>query len=164
MKNWFICTVKYTKEDEKGNVKKISETYLVDALSYTEAEARIYQELGSIIRGEFQISDLRKSNLIDIFHFPDAETWYKCKVVYSTMDEKSEKEKKVTNNMLVSAHNIKQAYERIEESLKTMLVPYQITSIVVSNYLEVFVYEGDASANERIPENLKPLAKLEELV
>jgi hypothetical protein len=164
MKNWFICTVKYTKEDEKGNVKKISETYLVDALSYTEAEARIYQELGSIIRGEFQIANLSKSNLIDIFHYPDAEVWYKCKVVYSTMDEKSEKEKKITNNMLVSAHNIKQAYERIEESLKTMLVPYQIPSIVMSNYLEVFVYEGDAKASERIPENLKPLAKLEELV
>jgi hypothetical protein len=161
MKNWFACVVKYTKEDEKGNVKKISESYLVDALSFTEAEARLYEELGSVIRGEFQVASIAKSNLIDIFHYDDAETWYKCKVVYSTVDENSEKEKKVTNYMLVSAHNIKQAYERLEDSLKTMLVPYSVTAINECQFMEVFVYEGKAESREGKTMILKSLSTVE---
>lgn len=156
MKNWFICTVKYHKEDEKGNRKKMSDLYIVDALSFTEAETRIYQELQSIIKGDFQVSDINRSNFEDVFHYDDAETWYKCKVTYITVDEEAGKEKKVNKYMLVSAHNVKQAYERLEESLSTMIVPFQIPSIVESSYVEVFVYESDAERSV-IPPNLIPL-------
>jgi hypothetical protein len=157
MKTWFICTIKYHREDEQGNVRKITEPYLVDAVSFTDAEARIYQALQDVIPGEFTISDISRSNFADIFHYDDAETWYKCKVSYVTVDDIAGKEKKVTNYMLVSAHDIKEAYERIEESLSTMLVPFTVQSITESSYMEVFAYEGDLA----IPKNLKPLSSIQ---
>jgi hypothetical protein len=152
MKTWFICTIKYHKEDELGNVRKITEPYLFDAISFTEAEARIYEELQGIIPTEFQVLDIKRSNFADIFHYEDADVWYKCKVSYISIDEIAGKEKKVSNFMLVSAHNIKQAYERIEESLANMLVPYTIHSITESNYLDVFVYDGERVVPKKLPE------------
>ena len=156
MKTWFICTIKYHKEDEQGNVRKITEPYLIDAISFTEAEARIYEELQSIIPSEFQVLDLKRSNFADIFHFKDIDTWYKCKVSYTSIDEIAGKEKKVSNFMLVSAHNVKEAYERIEESLSNMIVPFTIHNIAESNYMDVFVYEGDRA----IRKSLTPLSSI----
>ncbi len=154
MKTWFKCTVKYHKEDDKGNRKKITEPYLIDAVSFSEAEARIYQELESVIKGDFHISDISKSNFEDVFHYDDADTWFKCKVTYTDIDHESQKEKKVTKFMLVSAHDVKQAYERIQDSLSTMIVPFEIPSILESPFVEVFVYEKDD-----IPDNLTPLSE-----
>lgn len=156
MKNWFVCTVKYHKEDDKGNRKKITEPYLVDALSFSEAEARIYKELESIIKGDFLVNDISKSNFEDVFHFDDADTWYKCKVTYTDIEHESQKEKKVSKYMLVSAHHVKEAFERIEESLSTMLVPFEIPSIIESPFVEVFVYESE-EASSSIPSNFVPL-------
>ena len=158
MKSWFVCTVKYTKEDDKGNRKKITEPYLVDAVSFSEAEARIYQELESIIQGDFYVNDISKSNFEDVFHYDDADVWYKCKVTYTDVDHESQKEKKITKYMLVSAHDVKQAYERMQESLNTMIVPFEIPSIVESSFVEVFVY--DSEVNQEIPDNLTPVANL----
>ena len=152
MKTWFICTIKYHKEDEQGNVRKITEPYLVDAVSFTEAETRIYEELQGIVPTEFQVVDLKRSNFADIFHYEDADIWYKCKLSYVTIDEIAGKEKKVSNFMLVSAHNIKEAFERLEESLSTMLVPFTIHSITESNYLDVFVYEGTVAIPKKLSE------------
>lgn len=155
MKQWFVSTVKYNKTDDDGNSKKVTELYLVDAVSFSETEARIYKELESVISGDFEISDISRSNFVDVFYYDDADVWYKCKVTYATVDEDSGKEKKVVQYMLVSAHNVKSAYERIQESLSTMLVPFEIPQITVSKFLEVFVYNG-----ERIPENMKPLSEV----
>ncbi len=139
MATWFSCKIKYHKQEENGKVSKISEQYLVDAMSFTEAEARLYFELGSTIP-EFMLTNVSKMNLQDLFHYDDSETWFKCKVVYVSTDEKSGKEKKIANIMLVSAQNVKQAYERIEESLSTMLVPFEITDINQTAILEIFPY------------------------
>lgn len=159
MPNWFLCTIKYQKEEENGKLQKVSESYLVDAMSFSEAEARMYEELGSIIRGEFQVSNISKSNFTDIFFFDDSDVWYKCKVSYVDIDEKSKKEKKVNQYMLVTAANVKQAYERIQESLSTMLVPFEIPSIAVSSLVEIFQY---VPQDQRIPKNLKPLSEVTE--
>lgn len=156
MKTWFVCNVKYNKEDEKGNIKKITQSYLVDAVSFTEAEKRIYEELESIISGDFNITGIARSNYADVFHYDDADTWFKCKVTYQTVDEDNGKDKKVTNYMLVSAHNAKQAYERIEESLSTMIVPFEIPVVQAYQLNEVFVYDS-----QKIPKNLKPLSEIE---
>lgn len=139
---WFSCKVKYAVQQENGKQTMKSEQYLVDALSFTEAEARLYTELGSTIP-EFMLSSVAKMNLADIFHYDDAETWYKCKVVYVSVDEKTGKEKKVPNTMLVSAHSAKMAYERMEESLSTMIVPFEITDINLTAIIEIFPYVSD---------------------
>lgn len=156
MKTWFVCNVKYNKEDERGNIKKITQSYLVDAVSFTEAEKRIYEELESIISGDFNITGIARSNYADVFHYDDADTWFKCKVTYQTVDEDNGKDKKVTNYMLVSANNAKQAYERIEESLSTMIVPFEIPVVQAYQLNEVFVYDS-----QKIPKNLKPLSEIE---
>ncbi len=162
MRTWFLCKVKYAKENEEGLLKNVSEQYLVDAVSFTEAEARIYDMLGSVIRGDFQVTSISKSNIVDVFFFEDVDVWHKCKITYIIADADSGKEKKVTQYMLVTAHNVKEAYERIYESLNNMLVSFNVPDISESPIIEIFPYEkDDEELNPAIPDNLKPLAEVE---
>lgn len=162
MRTWFLCKVKYAKENEEGLLKNISEQYLVDAVSFTEAEAIIYDRLGSQIRGDFQVTSLSKSNIVDVFFFEDADIWYKCKVSYLVSDGESGKEKKVTQYMIVTASDVKEAYDKIQESLSNMLVSFRVPDIVESPIVEVFPYEKDEVA-EQLPEgNFRPLSEIQE--
>ncbi|WP_114747871.1 DUF4494 domain-containing protein [Pleomorphovibrio marinus] len=157
MRIWFLCKVKYAKENEQGLLKNVSEQYLVDAVSFTEAEARIYDMLGSVIRGDFQVTNISKSNIVDVFFFEDIDVWHKCKITYIVTDADSGKEKKVTQFMLVTAHHVKEAYDRIYESLDNMLVTFNVPEVVESPIVEVFPYEKEDDLNEPIPSNLKPI-------
>lgn len=157
MKIWFNCKVRYQKEEENGRLKNITEPYLVDAVSFTEAEARIYEELGSIIRGEFEVKSITKASIVDIFHYDDSDIWFACKVTYVVVDENSGKEKKIANQMLVTAANAKEAYARIHESLSTMLVPFEVPEVRQSPIVEIFPYVAEEDREQVIPENLKPL-------
>ena len=94
MNIWFTCKVKYQKEDEQGRVKNVTEAYLTDALSFTEAEARIYKEMGQRVMGEFQVNSITKSKIIDVFEYPGGDVFYQAKVVYMVADADSGKEKK----------------------------------------------------------------------
>ncbi len=160
MKIWFVCKVKYQREDENGKIRNVTEPYLIDAMTYTEAEARTYEVMQEIISGEFFVHAISKSKIVDVFAYDDADTWYRCKITYTVTDGDSGKEKKVVNQMLLSAHDAKQAYDRIYESLDNMLVTFKVTEIVESPIVEVFPYvspeEGD---DEPIPDNLKPLTE-----
>lgn len=161
MRVWFLCRVKYAKENEQGLLKNVSEQYLVDAVSFTEAEARIYDMLGSTIRGDFQVTNISKSNFVDVFPYDDIDIWHKCKITYVVADADSGKEKKVTQYMLVTAHDVKEAYDRIHESLNNMLVTFRVPDITESPIVEVFPYERD---DEELlpppPSNLKPLSEV----
>ncbi|UJP63299.1 DUF4494 domain-containing protein [Mongoliitalea daihaiensis] len=161
MRIWFLCKVKYAKENEQGLLKNVSEQYLVDAVSFTEAEARIYDMLGSTIRGDFQVTNISKSNFVDVFPYDDIDVWHKCKITYVVADADSGKEKKVNQYMLVTAHDVKEAYERIHESLSNMLVTFRVPDITESPIVEVFPYERD---DEELlpppPSNLKPLSEV----
>jgi len=143
MNSWYTVKVKYTKQFEDGRLKRVSEPYLIDAVSFTDAEARIYEELGELIRGEFLIVGITKTDFADIFHYDDIEDWYKCKITYVSVDADSEKEKKITNNFLVSAHTVKEAYTRLEESLEGMMVSYEIPSIMLSPIVDIFPFDGE---------------------
>jgi hypothetical protein len=161
MKTWFLCKVKYQKEDENGALKNVSEPYLLDAVSFTEAEARIYEKLGSTIRGEFYVTSINKSNIVDVFYYEDADIWHKVKITYYVAEE-SGKEKKITNYMLLTAHDVRQAYDRIFESLHNMLVTFKVPEIVETPIVEVFPFDSeDALINQAIPGNLKPLSEVE---
>ncbi|TVP53672.1 MAG: DUF4494 domain-containing protein, partial [Mongoliibacter sp.] len=152
---------KYAKENEQGLLENVSEQYLVDAVSFTEAEARIYDMLGSTIRGDFQVTNISKSNFVDVFPFDDIDIWHKCKITYVVADADSGKEKKVTQYMLVTAHDVKEAYDRIHESLSNMLVTFRVPDIVESPIVEVFPYEHeDEELLPPPPSNLKPLSEV----
>jgi hypothetical protein len=153
MNSWYTIKVKFTKEFQDGTLKRVTEPYLVSSMSFTDAEARIYKEVGEYVRGEFLITSIAKTDFADIFHFDDAETWYKAKVSYVSEDADSGKEKKVNNNYLVSAHNVKEAYERIEESLRGLMVTYEIPNIALTQIVEIFPFE--ASDVEGVTEEKK---------
>jgi hypothetical protein len=161
MRTWFLCKVKYAKENEEGLLKNISEQYLVDAVSFTEAEAILYDRLASQIRGDFQVTGISKSNIIDVFFYEDCDIWYKCKICYLVADADSGKEKKVTQYMIVTAEDVKNAYDRIQESLSNMLVSFRIPDIVESAIVEVFPFEKDEVADQLPPGNFRPVSAIE---
>lgn len=159
MQTWFECKVKYVKIDDDGRERKVSEVYLVDAVTFTDAETRIIKQLQTMVRGEFVVDNIKKSNIVEIFPHEDGEWWYKAKIGIVTIDENAGKEKKINNYFLVAADDIKQALQRLEEGLSYILVPYQTTSLAVCNIVDVFPYFGD-DANQPIPSNLKPLKEV----
>lgn len=140
MRTWFLIKVKYAKETEEGLLKSITEQYLVDAVSFTEAETIIYDRLGERIRGDFQVVAINRSNFVDVFQYEDADVWFKAKVQYIVADGDSGKIKKVTQYMLVTAQDVPQAHERIQESLSNMLVSFQVPDVVETKIVEVFPY------------------------
>ena len=158
MRTWFLCKVKYAKENEQGLLKNMVEQYLVDAVSFTEAEAILYDRLGSQIRGDFQVTGISKSNIVDVFFYEDADIWYKCKISYLVADADSGKEKKVTQYMIVTAEDVKQAFDRIQESLSNMLVSFRIPDIVESSIVEVFPYEKEEAVTPLPAGNFRPVS------
>lgn len=157
MKIWYTCKIKYNKEQENGMLKQVTEAYLVDALSYTEAEARIYEAMERDIRAEFAVTIISKTNISEIIKEENetAEEWWKAKVVYVSVDGDSEKEVKINNYFLVAADNINECVNKVNEYLKSMLVPYSIPSVTLTKIMDVFEY-----GEERIPANLKPLSEV----
>lgn len=159
MQTWFECKVKYVKIDDDGRERKVSEVYLVDAVTFTDAETRIIQNVSTMVRGEFIVDNIKKSNIVEIYPHENGEWWYKAKIGIVTIDEKAGKEKKINNYFLVAADDIKQALQRLEEGLSYILVPYQTTSLAICNIIDVFPYFED-NVNKPIPSNLKPLAQV----
>jgi len=159
MQTWFECKVKYVKIDDDGRERKVSEVYLVDAVTFTDAETRIIQNVQTMVRGEFVVDNIKKSNIVEIFPHENGEWWYKAKIGIVTIDENAGKEKKINNYFLVAADDIKEALQRLEEGLSYILVPYQTTSLAVSTIVDVFPYFEDV-ANKPIPANLKPLKEV----
>lgn len=146
MNSWFKVKVKYTKQLESGSFKRVSEPYLLSAMTFTDAEARIYEELGTFIRGEFTVMGISREEIQDIFQYDDAETWFMCKVSYDNIDEETDKKKTLSQKFLVSAKTVKESYERIEESLATLMIDFQITSIIASPIVEIFPYKEEEVA------------------
>lgn len=159
MKTWFNCKVKYLKEEENGMMKNVTDAFLVDAVNYTEAEARIYEEISQMVNTEFQVSSISKSRIVEMFPFEGTDIWHKAKVVYYVTEGDNGKEKKITNQMMVNAKDLKDAYDKINDGLRGMMVTYRITEIQETNIVEVFPYMGEEDESE-IPANLKPLSEV----
>lgn len=141
MNIWYEVKVKYTKQFEDGRLKRVTEPYLVGAVSFTDAEARIYEEVGSNIQGEFIIVSITKKDFADIFYYDDCDDWWKLKVSYMNVDADSGKEKKTSVYMLVVANNLKEAEARLRESLISMTVNYDIEKGERTKIVEVLPYE-----------------------
>ncbi len=138
MANWFECKVKYEKLQEKGNVKKVSEPYLVDALSFTEAEARITEEQRPFISGEFQVAAIKPTKIAEIFWNEAGDRWYLVKVAFITIDEKTAAEKRAVSQILVQAANFKHALETFEEGMKGTMADYEIVQINETPIMDVY--------------------------
>lgn len=141
MQKWYTVKVKYTKQLEDGKLKRVSEPYLFAAVNFTDAESRVHKEVGANVSGEFDVTSISATDFADIFQYDDADTWFKCKVTYISEDLDSGSEKKVSNNFLVTAQNVKEAYNRIDENLKDMMVSYETPTITETPIIEVFPAE-----------------------
>ena len=136
MQTWFECKVKYNKVDENGRERLVNESYLLDAVSFTDAEARIIRQLQAMVRGEFTVTDIKKSKISEVFPFENGEWWYRATINLVTVDEEAGKEKKLRTFYLIMADDIQEALARLEESLSFLVVPYVVTSINVSNIVD----------------------------
>ena len=138
MSNWFECKVKYDKVQENGSAKKVNEPYLVDALSFTEAEARITEEQRPFISGEFNVSAVKRSRINEIAFFDGFDKWFLAKVAFISVDEKSGAEKRSIAQILVQASDFKGAYEHLLEHMKGTMADYDIVSISETPIMDVY--------------------------
>ena len=138
--SWFQAKVKYNRQNEDGSFKKVTDTHLFSALSYTDAEARVYEELGSTIRGEFSVVGLFPFPLVDLFQFEDADNWYACMVSVQDPSLDSDKIKMIKAKYLVTANSLPEACDNLSESLKGLLTDHTILSVTISPIIDVFPY------------------------
>lgn len=142
---WFETKVRYDRMMENGTVKKVNEPYLVDALTFTEAEARIIEKMTPFISGEFSISAVKKTKISEIFFDDSGDRYYMVKVNFITIDEKSGAEKKSASFILVQAQDFSGALAKFEEGMKGTMADYEIASITETPLMDVYPIELGAA-------------------
>lgn len=134
-------------------VKKVNEPYLVDALSFTEAEARIIEEITPFVTGEFTVSDIKRANYSELFPSEEeaADKWFKCKLIFIMLDEKSGAEKKSSTQVLVQAADLRDAVKKLDEGMKGTMADYQIGMVSETPIMDVYPFhaEGELQKEEK---------------
>jgi len=126
MHTWFECKIRYEKTMENGMQKKVTEPYLVDALSFTEAEARIIEEMTPFITGEFTVSDIKRANYSELFPSDEesADRWFKCKLIFITLAD------------------LRDAVKKLDEGMKGTMADYQIGMVSETPLMDVYPYSA----------------------
>ena len=142
MYTWFECKVRYEKIVE-GKTKKVTEPYLIEAFSYTEAEARVMQELSPYISGDYSITNIKRAKIAELFPNDLCDRWYTCKINIILLDESRGIEKKVANYILVQASAVLDAWQKLEIGMKGTLSDYVVVSIGESPIIDIFPYKKE---------------------
>lgn len=150
MSEWFTCKVKYEKTMQDGGLKKVCEPYLVDAINFTEAERRITEEIKPMMMGEFEVSNIAKAHFAEIFETIDdsADRWFRAKLSFITLDEKSGKEKKSSHNVLIQASDLRDAIKRLDAGMKGSMMDYIISSVTETPIMDVYHYTAAIPAKK----------------
>lgn len=145
MHMFFEVRIRYEKTMENGQNKKVNEPYLVDALGFTEAEARIINEMTPFISGDFKVKAVKEANFSEIFFSNEesADTYFKARLTYVTLDEHSGAEKKTYTNVLVQAANLRDAVKKLDEGMKGTIADYKIISIAETKIMDVYLYKPE---------------------
>ena len=147
----FEVKVKYEKMMEDGTNKIVSEFYLVDALSFTEAEATATEEMSMLAGGEFEIAAIKKVNYAEIIKSENDNegTWFKCKLAFITIDEKTEKEKKSNVTYLVEGSDLESAKARMVKAMSTTMIDYVFVKIEETPIMDILYHDKvDINKNE----------------
>lgn len=154
MSEWFECKVRYEKTLENGLVKKVTEPYLVDALSFTEAEKRFIEEIEPFMSGDFQVTDIKRAKYAELFEADEeaADRWFKAKVAFITLDEKSGAEKRSNQNMLIQAVDLRDAVKRLDKGMEGTMADYVIVSIAETPIMDIFHYKAETDAKPEFPD------------
>ena len=148
---WYECKVKYRKTHETGEQKATTDTYLLDAVSYTEAESRLTEEMTAYTSEEYRIMNIKVANFSEVHPFENSDRWFKSKVSLIALDEESGKEKKTNVYLLVQANDVKEAFENTTKAMENTMGDYSIPSITESPILDVFPYfSGEEEESENI--------------
>jgi hypothetical protein len=145
MIQWFEVKVKYEKTAEEGKIQTVTEAYLFDSLSFTEAEARVNEELKPFISGEFITTTIRRARINELFPNANGDKWYRCKVYFITLDEVKGVEKRTACTMMVQANDIQDAWNVLQEGMKGTMADYEVAAITETPILDVFPYEAPES-------------------
>ncbi len=144
MTQYFECKVRYEKTLENGLVKRVTEPYIVEALSFTEAEARFTQEIEPFVSGsEYEISDIRKARLSDLIESQDGndDRWFKAKVAFLSLDEVSGQEKRTNQTMLVKAQDLRVAVKNLDAYMAGSMADYLIVGLAETAIMDIFHYK-----------------------
>jgi len=147
MNKYFITKVSYVKTMDNGLQKKVTEPYLVEAMSYTEAEARIIEEMMPYILGDFNVSDIKRSHYAEIFTNNIDNLFYKVNLAFITLDEKTGNEKRQKSKMLVMADNLPDALSNLQKAMKGTLADYVITGIEETPIIDLFPFDNQSEDN-----------------
>lgn len=141
--DWFECKARFDKTMETGVQKKATETYLVDALSFTEAERRFIEEMTPRISGEFTVKDIKRASLSEIFESNDAaaDRWFKAKVAYISLDEKTGAEKRSNQQVLIQGTDIREAVKTLDKAMEGTLGEWVLVSIAETQIMDVYRYK-----------------------
>lgn len=141
--NLFEAKISYGKEVEAGLMKKVSESYLLDVMSFTEAEARIIKEMTPFISNEFCVTSIKRANYSEIIDSGDGDRYYSCKVEFIHLDEKSGAEKRSASYILVKALNIDDAKTYLQKGMSGTLEDYEIVAIKETKIMDVFLHDRE---------------------
>lgn len=150
MHNWFECKVRYDKTQETGVVKTVTEPYLVDAISFTEAEERIVKEMEPFIGGVFSVSDIRRKKFAETILSENGDRYYNARLAFITLDDKSGSEKKTAVNMLVQASSLREAMDIVEGEMAQTMVDYQFMAISETAIMDIFPYSAEEKEDSTI--------------
>lgn len=139
-KTWYDCSVKYRKTTEEGAQKVVTESYLIDAISFTEAESRINEKMREYISEEFVVSNIKLTNISEVHSFDNSDRWFKAKVTLIAYDEATGKEQKASIYLLVEANDAKDAYDKTVVIMKNTMGEYSIPAITETKIIEVFPF------------------------
>ncbi len=145
MNYWFECKVSYERQADSMGMKKVSESYLVDALSFTEAEKRIIKEIRPFVSvGELEVVNIRRARIAELFLNEEAEDdrYFRAKVNFITVDEKSGSEKKTSATMIVKSDSLPNAVTELKAQLDSQMASYEISAVTDTQILDVFQYEA----------------------
>lgn len=147
MSKYIETRIRYDKMHDNGVVKPTTEAFLVDALSFTEAEARIVKEQTPYISGDFTVSAVKKSNIAEIYRDDSGDKWYKAKLMFTTIDERTAAEKRKASHILVQASDFRNALENVLNCMKGTMADFEIAAIAETNIMDVYDYTGTRSEN-----------------
>lgn len=151
---WYECKVKYRKIDEASGVQKVkTEPFLVDAISYTEAESRITEEMSVYLMDneEIKITNIKVANYAEIHPFENSDRWFKSRISLIAFDEESGKERKTNLYMLIQGNDVKEAYENTFSIMKDSMGEFTIPAVSESPIIDVFPYfSGEENETERL--------------
>ena len=150
---WFETSIRYDKTMEDGMPKKVTELYVVDALSFGEAEETITKEMSAYISGEFEVKNITPATYGEIFFSENAndDRWYKAKVSFIVIDEKTEKEKRTSVTYLVQAATFNGAVKNIEEVMGGTMIDYVIANISETKIMDVYEHRPKSAENTEEP-------------